>query len=384
MNFVDLVIVLLIVMTVVRGAEIGLVRQIGSLVGVVVGLFAGSLLASLTHAGAVVSLLMIALAVVAAVAAGEYASIHLRQALHKIKLSKVDGIFGAVIGGAVCLIIIWLSAALISIFPSTGLQQSVRDSRVIAWLDDTLPPATSVMQWLETSLAQTKLPDIVRELEPTLPNTEARLPNIGAFNSVVEEARASVVEIEGRSCSGIGVGSGFVAGDGIVITNAHVVAGMRNPYIQDANGRHRSQVIGFDPDLDIAVLRTDGLAGAPLPMLDDTVPLTTPGVVLGYPGGGPFTARPGVVIERFIALGKDIYSETSGKRDVYALKANIQEGNSGGPILDKDGRVYGVVFARSTSYHDVGYALTTPAVLDALATALRSPAAGTSARCLAE
>jgi S1-C subfamily serine protease len=196
--------------------------------------------------------------------------------------------------------------------------------------------------------------------------------------------RPSVVEIEGRSCYGISVGSGFVADSGIVVTNAHVVAGMLRPYIQDNNGRHRAEIIGFDPDLDIAILRVSGLAGAPLKLVDDTVENGTGGVVLGYPGGGPFTAKPSAVIERFTALGKDIYNEGVDKRDVYALKADIREGNSGGPLIDIKDQVYGVVFARSTSYDKVGYALSTPAVIDKLAAAKANPSVGESARCTSE
>lgn len=383
MNVVDVVIILLVLVTIVRGAEIGLVRQIGSLVGLVVGVFVGSFIASLTNAGALVSILLVAFAVVAAVAAGEYGGIRLKQVLHNIKLHKVDGFLGAGIGAVICLLLAWFGSAVITAIPSSGLQQSVRDSKIIAWLDDTLPPATSTMRWLESSLAQTKIPDIVRDLEPNLPNSDAPLPDVGQFNAVVDRSRASVVEIEGRSCNGIGVGSGFVARDNIVITNAHVVAGMRNPYIQDDNGRHRSEIIGFDADLDIAVLRTSDLAGNPLPILDSRVKNGTPGVVLGYPGGGPFAARPAVVTERFTALGQDIYNEDEGRRDVYALKSNIEQGNSGGPLIDGDGRVIGVIFARSTAYENTGYALTTPAVMSVLRSAQQNPNAAGSDRCAA-
>ena len=383
MNIVDAVIMLLVAVTVIRGAEIGLVRQIGSLLGLVTGVVVGSFLASITNAGALVSLLLIALAVVAAVAAGEYGGIRLKQILHNFRLHKLDGFLGAGVGAIICLLLVWFGASVIVAVPSPGIQTNVRDSRIITWLDASLPPATSLMRWLEDSLAQTKLPDIVRELEPNLPRSDAPLPDVGLFNDVVARARASVVEIEGRSCNGIGVGSGFVAGNGIVVTNAHVVAGMRNPYVHDDNGRHRSEIIGFDPDLDIAVLRTNGLAGKPLSILDSLVENGTPGVVLGYPGGGPFAVRPAVITERFIALGQDIYNEVSGRRDVYALKADIEQGNSGGPLLDAEGRVIGVIFARSTSYENTGYALTTPAVLNVLRAAQQNPSNFGSTRCVA-
>lgn len=381
MNIVDVVIILLVIITIVRGAEIGLVRQAGSLLGLIIGVLVGSFLASITNAGVPVSLLFISIAVIAAVAAGEYGGIRLKQLLHNVKLHKLDGILGAGIGAAICLVLVWFGSAVIAAIPSSGIQQGVRDSRIITWLDDTLPPATSTMRWLENSLAQTQIPDIVRDLESNTPKSDAPLPDVGRFNDIVAHARTSVVEIEGRSCSGIGVGSGFVAREGIVVTNAHVVAGMKNPYIQDDNGRHRAEIIGFDPDLDVAILRVENLAGTPLSIVDSRVENGTPGIVLGYPGGGPFAARPAVITERFTALGQDIYGEKPGRRDVYALKSDIEQGNSGGPLLDVNGRVYGVIFARSTTHENTGYALTTPAVLNVLRTAQQNPSSAGSDRC---
>lgn len=384
MNFVDLGIILLVIVTLIRGAEIGLVRQISSLVGLVAGIVIGSLISSWINADPLFSLALIIFAVIGAIAAAEYGGIRLKVLLHEKKINKLDRILGSVVGVVICLMLVWFGSTLVSAIPSPGLQQGVRDSRVIVWLDSKLPPATAIMQWFEQSLAQTKIPEIVRELEPKLPDTNAKLPDLGSLNAVVTSARPSVVEIEGRSCFGIGVGSGFVADDGIVITNAHVVAGMRHPYVQDANGRHAAEIIGFDADLDIAVLRTNSLAGAPLTIIDNTVANGTQGVVLGYPGGGPFTASPAAVIERFTALGKDIYNEQTGRRDVYALKANVREGNSGGPLLDTNGDVIGVIFARSTSYEQVGYALTTPNVIQTLNAAKQSPSSAGSTRCSAE
>jgi S1-C subfamily serine protease len=355
MNLTDLVILLLILLTIVRGAEIGLVRQVSSLVGLTIGIVAGSLISS-----------------------------WVKLLLHERKINTLDRAFGSVIGVFICLMLVWFGSAVISAIPSPWLQQNVRDSRSIVWLDRKLPPATDIMKWFEGSLASTNIPQIVKELEPSLPTTNAKLPDVGSFNNVVTNAQPSVVEIEGRSCYGITVGSGFVADDGIVVTNAHVVAGMIYPYVQDDSGRHLASIIGFDPDLDIAVLRTNNLAGKPLPMLDDRVDNGTQGVVLGYPGGGPFTVKPAAVIEHFTALGKNIYEEGVDRRDVYALKADIREGNSGGPLLDSKGRVIGVAFARSTAYNEVGYALSTPAVIDTLAAAEQNPDAGESARCSAE
>jgi S1-C subfamily serine protease len=381
MNIVDLCIVLLVFITVIRGAEIGLVRQATSFIGLVVGLVGGSLLASALNATAVIGLIIIGLSVLITTIVSEYAGLKLTQAVHKLNIHTIDRVLGAGIGCAICLSFVWFGSALVSAVPSFALQRDVRDSRIIAWLDQQLPPPTDIMGWLEQTLARTHIPQILSELEPQLPNTDAELPDVGTFNAAVSAAQASVVEIEGRSCSGISVGSGFVAQDGIVVTNAHVVAGMLRPYVQDDNGRHRAQIINFDPDLDIAVLRVSNLAGSPLKLVDATVPVGTDGVVLGYPGGGPLKVSPSVVVERFTAIGRDIYEESANKRDVYALKADVNPGNSGGPLLNSSASVMGVVFARSTSYTQVGYALTMPNVIEELTQAQTNPTIGESARC---
>jgi S1-C subfamily serine protease len=265
--------------------------------------------------------------------------------------------------------------------PSTALGQAVRDSKIISWLDDTLPPTTSIVGWLENSFEQTKIPEIVSELEPRTHNTKTAVPDISDFQDIVQTSRSSVVEIEGRSCKGIGVGSGFIVAPNYIATNAHVVAGMRTPYIQDVNGRHRAEIVAFDPSNDIAILKTNRLEGTSLTLVDNLVPVGESGVALGFPGGKSFTAQPAVVIEHFTALGRDIYNDHEVRRDVYALKSTVEPGNSGGPLIDTSGNVMGVIFARSTAHEGVGYALSTPVVKRLLQKAQSQPSSTGSIRC---
>lgn len=382
MNFVDFLILALVLLTIARGMEIGLVRQAASLGGLIIGLTISSLIASFIGANPAISLLIIGIGILGAIVGSEYLGVKLKRAFHEKKINKLDRVLGAILGGVIGLALVWFCAALLPTIPSTTLKESVRDSKVISWLDNTLPPTTLIISWLEQSLAQTKLPQIIGELEPKLSNTQANIPDIANFNDVIANTRDSVVEIEGRSCNGIGVGSGFVVASNYIITNAHVVAGMRYPYVQDVDGRHSTEIVAFDPDLDIAVLKTDRLRGKSLPLSNEIVPTKTPGVVLGYPGGGPFTATPAVVVEHFTALGRDIYEQDQNRRDTYALKADIEPGNSGGPLLDKNGSVIGVIFARSTTYDKVGYALSSPAVSRVVAKAQSQPNAAGSLRCL--
>jgi S1-C subfamily serine protease len=208
-------------------------------------------------------------------------------------------------------------------------------------------------------------PQVFSGLEPN-PNVNTSLPNPGAIQAATIKDRASVVKIEGRGCGGIVEGSGFIAGKGVVITNAHVVAGVTYPYIIDDNGSHRANVIWFDSNLDLAVLTAINLPEKPLNISIVYIAPGTQGAVLGYPGGGDFSAGPAVVVEEFNAIGHNIYNQGSTQRDIYDIRTNIMPGNSGGPLVDESGSVIGVVFAESTTYNHVGYALATKAVVNEL------------------
>jgi S1-C subfamily serine protease len=172
-----------------------------------------------------------------------------------------------------------------------------------------------------------------------------------------------------------------VASDGLVVTNAHVVAGVERPKVIDANGRHSTTVIWFNPDLDLAILRANNLAGSPLSLVDQTVTNGTQAAVLGYPGGGAFQADPAATIDAFTATGRNIYGQESATREIYSLKAEVISGNSGGPLVNKDGAVVGVVFARSVTYDQVGYALTMPQVVQELNGAKQNTASVGTGNC---
>jgi S1-C subfamily serine protease len=189
------------------------------------------------------------------------------------------------------------------------------------------------------------------------------------------------VKIEGKGCGGIIEGSGFVASSDEVITNAHVVAGVSQVFVADEGGNHKAKVIMFDPNLDMAVLQVNGLSGAALRMQAQTAAVGTAAAVLGYPEGGGFTAKPAAILESFTATGRNIYNSGQTKRDIYSLKGDVQQGNSGGPLIDSDGDVIGVVFAKSTSYNNVGYALTMQQIISEFNFVHGSTASVTTGSC---
>jgi S1-C subfamily serine protease len=238
----------------------------------------------------------------------------------------------------------------------------------VAFLGETLPTAPNVLTKLGHLIDPNGFPQVFAGVEPSV-QSNTPLPDLGTLNSAILEDRASVVRVEGQACGQVIEGSGFVAGDGEIITNAHVVAGVTHPKIVDQTGTHQAATISFDPDLDLAILRANGVAGKPLTIHEQTVAPATAAAVLGYPGGGGFTASAAVILESFTATGRNIYNQGRSDRDIYSLKGDVQQGNSGGPVIAQDGSVIGVIFAKSITNSQVGYALNTSAVIQHVAQA---------------
>ncbi|HEX7368294.1 MAG TPA: MarP family serine protease, partial [Candidatus Saccharimonadales bacterium] len=292
---------------------------------------------------------------------GEYIGILIKTKVYAKPLNKVDNAFGLGLAFVSMLVGVWLGAAILLSLPNPGVQTAIKGSRIVAVLTRALPPAPNVIAGLGRLIDPNGFPQVFTGNEPA-PSDNVNLPSLGTLASAVQKDEKSVVKIEGQGCGGIVEGSGFVISKNLVATNAHVIAGIADPYVFDTNGSHSATPIWFDPNLDFAVLRVSGLAGASLSIYHETVDHGTPGAVLGYPGGGNFTARSAVVLDEFNATGRNIYGQGTTDRNVYELKANIIPGNSGGPLVGTDGSVLGVVFAESTEYNHVGYALTSPQV----------------------
>ena len=212
-------------------------------------------------------------------------------------------------------------------------------------------------------------------------------PVLSAKEIYQQDAPSVVLILAGRPSGQGELGTGSVIdASGRVVTNAHVVAGVRNPFVIDARGRHSASVVLFDPELDMAVLRASDLAGPPLALSSATASRGTGGAVLGYPGGGPFTVGAAAVLTDYAAIGRDIYGRGLITRHVYQLQAQVRPGNSGGPLVLADGTVAGVVFARSVTNGDVGYALAADAVRARLARAETSATTTTASTgaCVAD
>jgi S1-C subfamily serine protease len=372
LNWVDGLIILLCFVAYFRGRDIGLVQQVFSTVGFFGGLFLGAWLephtVTLAHTQlgrSMVTLFTTLGCAMILLLVGEFFGAWLKHRVQKWPIDRFDRVLGSVLSVITILLTAWLSASILTSLDSPGLQSSIKNSAILSSLTRKLPPAPNVIADLGHLIDPNGFPQVFVGNEPA-PRTTTASPTIAGFESAIARAQPSVVKLEGLGCGGVVEGSGFVASPGTVITNAHVVAGVKKPYIADSNGQHTAHAIWFDPNLDNAILQADNLAGSPLNITSSTVNRNTQGVVLGYPGGGPFSADAAVVLDEFTAEGRNIYNSGDVERDVYELNAHVIPGNSGGPVVDKNGTVIGVVFAESTTYNNIGYALSTPQVLSVL------------------
>ena len=393
-NWVDIVLLGLVALSGIHGLRLGAAMQVLSFGGFWLGLFLGALIApSLAGLSSGTGRTVIALVVVFGMAAifggiGRIAGAHSSRFLHRLRLGSIDSAFGVAVAVVATLLAAWLVSSFLVSSRYTSFDSALQKSRIVRALDNLLPPVPTVFSSVERFLAQNGFPIVFAGLPPQTATPVPPPPN-SAVRAAVLAAEGSTVQIEGSGCGVIQEGSGFVASQGLVVTNAHVVAGISNPVVIDASGRHLATVVLFDPRLDIAVMRVPGLGDKPLPLDDAVVDRGASGVVLGFPGGGPFAYAGAGVAAAFPAVGLDIYGKTETTREVYELDAVVEPGNSGGPLVASgdgpgipDGTVIGVVFARSTTDQNVGYALALPAVIRDVTTAQSSTAAVGTGGCV--
>ncbi len=369
MNFIDLIIVLIVIAGALRGAQLGFARQFFSLTGFIVGLITGIVIATqavkiledpLDSILASTGILLFSSFIFSY--AGQIIGFRLAKITRKSKLLELDSVFGSVFTTFIILTVVWLVASVFSGVPYRAINRQMSSSFLINHLNDVYPPAPGVLAKLGSYINPDFFPRVFTGPEPR-PIGPVSLPDSQFLRDALENAGPSVVRIESVGCGGLLTGSGFVAGENLIITNAHVIAGVSEPTIVDTNGRHASETVLFDPAQDIAILRAEGnLAGKPLPFLRSTLNRNDAAVTLGYPGGGPIEAVPAGVLAHIRAVGRDIYYSKLAVRDVYQLQTRVTTGNSGGPVVLADGTVAGVIFAKSDSGENTGYALTSTSV----------------------
>jgi S1-C subfamily serine protease len=282
-------------------------------------------------------------------------------------VAMVDALGGAAVSVLSVLLIAWFIGSAVVNAPFPAVARQVRSSEVLRGVNDFMPPAGLTMfSDFRRLLDKSPYTQVFGALGIT---GSANVPPpdkaVLAWPAVTRD-RDSIVKIRGQAkytCNRSLEGSGFVVSPGHVLTNAHVVAGMTSgPYVSFGGGDALpATVVLFDWNNDVAILYVPGLHAPPLRF---TGPAARGGgaVVVGYPENGPFRAVPARVGSQWSASGPNIYKTGQVTREIYAVRATVEPGNSGGPLLAKNGKVYGVIFAASTTARDTGFALTASVV----------------------
>jgi hypothetical protein len=278
-----------------------------------------------------------------------------RQILRRGVHTKPDSIGGAVLSTVAVLLMCWFLGLSFSRGPSQEVAQLIQRSTVLRTLDSIAPRPPAFLARVEGILSGVSFPPVFAGLEPALP---APLPIPASVDTVgVKHAAQLTVKVTGTGCGGLVTGSGFPISNGFVVTNAHVVSGTGNHRVETADGIVlHAEIVYFDPDRDVALLYVPDYSNAALGL--GPAERGTQGAVIGYPGGQGESVQPAVVDGAVEAVGRDIYNQKQVTREIYVIQGRVRPGNSGGPLVDLQGHVLGIVFATSASEPDQAYALT--------------------------
>jgi S1-C subfamily serine protease len=366
-----------------------LAKLIGILLGIVVAAYIYSSLAFLTE-NSVIKIIVLALLIAAAtfLSYDVFATLGRRVQrlswVKKITDTIPDRIGSAVVTSVGVVVLFWfLSVAIVSALP-TEIRSAVKQSRILSTASASIPTPpflASVSQLLTPFSA----PEIFIGSEPDLAVTATSITQeYEQLDAAITKTTPSIVKINTWGCGSVGAGSGFIAGSNLIVTNAHVVAGVDRMSIQTRDGAvHLARAAWFDPSLDVAVLATEqNLEYPALGLRTSATPAGSIGAALGYPGGGDFVATDVTLLSQLNAEGYDIYQKNKIVRSIYAVRGEIIPGNSGGPLIDASGAVAGVVVGHSTSNSRIGYAIVASQVASGLKSASQTNASASVGSCV--
>lgn len=393
---VDLVVILLLLGQAVRGFRAGFrvvaLSLLGQALGAVAGLVAGPPLVAavpdLTGTTLASSVALVAVVVLGA-AAGEALlsglGRWLRARTRHEAVRSVDGVLGAAAGAAVAAVVISLVASAVTPVLPRPAARALQSSATLGVLDQAMPP--QVKRWsqdLTALLDAADFPEVFSQLPEPSASGPAPDPGVTASAGVRAVARSIVkVSADAAPCGSGSEGSGWVAAPQRVITNAHVVAGATSVSVQSrgVGATLAARVVAYDPRLDLAVLAVPGLDAAPL-KLAGSLPDGASAVVAGFPLNGPYALDAARVSQTMDAAGADIYGRPGVNRQVYVIRAHIQPGNSGGPLLTPTGEVAGTVFGRGALTPGIGYVLTNAATASLVSGAATASGTVSTQSCL--
>lgn len=361
-SWLDILLLLSFVAFLISGLRKGLFVTLGGVVGLVAGgvgaFYAIPFVSSwVTTAGWRV-FWVIATAVVL-VLLGHYIGVAVGNRVRLLLNFPVIKTFDRLLGGITNVVVAALVISAIAFSAASMglpfLSQQIASSQVISTIRNATPdPVSSAMAKARSVVMGQSIPDLIEPFAPA-PDGAAAEAEPEAINTVEE----SVAKITGTAfaCGVNQTGSGFVVAPDRILTNAHVVAGIAEPVVNTADGRALpARVVHFDSTQDLAVLAVDSLGLDPVKEGRD---LSTgdSATYMGYPEGGPFQAR-GAIVQSLRSISvQNIYGADASTLEIYQLGADVQQGNSGGPLLDDAGKLVGVIFAKAKGDTEVGYAL---------------------------
>jgi S1-C subfamily serine protease len=351
------------------GYRQGLIVGTLTLLGFGVGAFAGSRLGPLLLNQGAESPYAPLCAALGALLAGALVAVTLEslglglrsRLIRRRSLHLADGAGGAALIASVALGLAWVFGAVALHAPGTAqLRADVQHSLILRNLNQVLPPSGPILRALDRV---DPAPSIAGPAAPVAAPDPAIVSDPD-----LARAGGAVVQVLGTAC-GLGVeGSGWVAVPGIVVTNAHVIAGEDDTTVTTREGASLDATpVHYEPENDLALLRVE--ADLPALSLAPDPRSGTAAAVLGYPENGPFAIAPARIGESRETISEDSYGRGPLTRTITSLRGTVRSGNSGGPVVDDHGRVLGTVFAATTSGPSGGFAVPNEVV----ARALRGP-----------
>jgi S1-C subfamily serine protease len=375
MNLVDIGFLVIALLAGFRGWRRGVLAQVfelgGGFIGLLIGIYAGPRIADAFTKkpgmdAAIISLVAVFVILSIGQTVGYIIGHRFNTLASRAKLGSLNQGLGAAFGVLVWVVSFWLIGSLLIQSPSRDLNRALQRSYFLRTTNEALPQPPDVLAYLSQYLNTSGFPQVFVGM-PRSVSPPVKLPTQAEARRAFEAGKDSTVRIVVPACGGLQLGSGWIAAEGTVVTNAHVVAGGDEVEIQQLDGSEvPGTVVLFDPDTDVAVIRASGLTGPVLKLEATIQDRGTPGATLGYPGeaDGEFVPKRAAVQASYTATGRDIYGRGRVDREVYELRSPVRQGDSGGPFVLPDGRVAGVVFAASTTDGRTGYALTGNEVQD--------------------
>jgi hypothetical protein len=346
MNAIDWVIVAFAVLMIPIGYRQGALVGLLTLGGFALGAFAGSRLGPLMLSEGSESPYAPAIALLGGLAIGgvlalmlEGVGVGIRDRLLRGKVARrVDSIGGGLVLVLLALAVAWLIGAVALNAPALkDYRDDIQRSTILSTLNESFPPSGPLLNSLNRI-----------SLTPRLqgPSADVRPPKRGILaDPELQRAAGSVVQVLGTACGLNIAGSGWIARPEVVVTNAHVVAGVEEPRVETADdGSFPATSIGYRPRDDLAVLRVPGLPLGALSLAPDPS-RGTPGGIVGYPGGGELTSVAARLGTTGTVRSQDSYGRGPIEREMTSFRGEVISGNSGGPVIDGKGRVLATVFA---------------------------------------